>query len=292
MRTWWLAPRSATIRSSRTWAMMLRAVFAWQTNRTVFTAGVGSPLLPRPLPEPDVAIDLRPFAGRTLAQLPAEVRARRQLEVGAEGLREQTRQLLGIQATIGFDPPHRLRLGEQRVAVSEGMEDLAVHPGGGVTGEVDDERRHVVGIALGADGLLARPLPGLLEHRPASGGGIDYAGGPARHDHVGRHAVLGERVRRGPRESDDARLGGGVVRLTGRPQRRHRGHVDDAAALLLAHDHGGGPAGVETPLQVDGYHRVPLRLRHVEEHAVAQDPRDVDEDVEPAPRLDGLIHHG
>src|SRR5262252_4058634 len=132
MRTWWLAPRSATIRSSRTWAMMLRAVFAWQTNRTVFTVGVGSPLLPGPLPEPDVAIDLRPFAGRTLAQLPAEVRARRQLQVGAEGLREQPLQLLGVEATVGLDPAYRLRLREQRVAISEGMEDLAVHAGGGV----------------------------------------------------------------------------------------------------------------------------------------------------------------
>ena len=37
---------------------------------------------------------------------------------------------------------------------------------------------------------------------------------------------------------------------------------------------------------------VPLRLRHGEEHPVAQDPRVVDDDVQPAEGVDGLAHDG
>ncbi len=44
-------------------------------------------------------------------------------------------------------------------------------------------------------------------------------------------------------------------------------------------------------LQVDFDHRVPLGLVHVEAHLVAQDARVVDEHVEPAELVDGLLHH-
>jgi len=44
-------------------------------------------------------------------------------------------------------------------------------------------------------------------------------------------------------------------------------------------------------LEVDLHDRVPLFLGHVEAHLVAEDPRVVDEDVEPAERLDRLVHH-
>ncbi len=47
----------------------------------------------------------------------------------------------------------------------------------------------------------------------------------------------------------------------------------------------------EVALQVDAQHRVPLVLLHVHEHAVAQDARVVDEDVQPAEAIDGLLDH-
>ena len=47
----------------------------------------------------------------------------------------------------------------------------------------------------------------------------------------------------------------------------------------------------EVALEVDGDHRVPLLLGHVHEHAVAEDPGVVDEDVEAPERVDRLLHH-
>ena len=44
-------------------------------------------------------------------------------------------------------------------------------------------------------------------------------------------------------------------------------------------------------LQVDVDDRVPLGLVHVEAHLVAEDARVVDEHVEAAERVDGLLHH-
>ena len=48
------------------------------------------------------------------------------------------------------------------------------------------------------------------------------------------------------------------------------------------------PRGREVPLQVDGDHRVPLLLRHVHDHPVAEDAGVVDEDVDPAEVVDRL----
>jgi hypothetical protein len=48
--------------------------------------------------------------------------------------------------------------------------------------------------------------------------------------------------------------------------------------------------GREVSLQVDGDHRVPLRLLHVHEHPVAQDSGVVHEDVETAERVDRVLH--
>src|SRR5215471_16209498 len=107
------------MRSSNTCAMMLRAVFAWQTNRTVFTASRTSALFPRPLPAATALAQIRPFRRRPLCQFPSEVGRRRHLQVRAERLREELRQLLGIEASIRLDSSHGLRLGEQRVAVAE-----------------------------------------------------------------------------------------------------------------------------------------------------------------------------
>jgi hypothetical protein len=69
-------------------------------------------------------------------------------------------------------------------------------------------------------------------------------------------------------------------------------HVDDPATLLLPHGHGGRPHGVVGALEVDGDDRVPLVLRHVEDHPVAEDACHVHEDVDASPALDHLLHHG
>src|SRR5262249_17203317 len=127
-----LAPCSATMRSSNTCAMMLRAVLAWQTKRTVFTTTATSALFPRPPPETAAPAQIRPLRRRTFSQLPSEVGRRRHLQIGAERLREELRQFLGIEPSIRLDPSDGLGLGEQRVAVPERMEDLAVDVGRGV----------------------------------------------------------------------------------------------------------------------------------------------------------------
>src|SRR5215831_15515050 len=146
----WMCPpesRSASARSSSTWAITLRAVFAWQMIRTVFTAALASALLPRPLPEPHAALEILPLAGRALVQLSPEVRARRPDEIGAEGLRDQLHQLGGGEAAVRVEPADGLRLGEDGVAVEERVERLAVDAGRGIAGEIDHERGDVVGVA-------------------------------------------------------------------------------------------------------------------------------------------------
>ena len=42
---------------------------------------------------------------------------------------------------------------------------------------------------------------------------------------------------------------------------------------------------------MDGDDRVPLGLGHVEDHAIAQDARDVDQDVDATELADGLLDH-
>ena len=56
--------------------------------------------------------------------------------------------------------------------------------------------------------------------------------------------------------------------------------------------HGRGARAIERAVEVHGEHGLPLFLRHVEDHPVAQDARDVDEDVDLAPELHDLIDHG
>ncbi len=63
----------------------------------------------------------------------------------------------------------------------------------------------------------------------------------------------------------------------------------DAGLRLLAPVGGGPPGRDEVALQVDGDDVVPLLLRHVHQHPVAQDAGVVHEDVEIAERLDGRI---
>src|SRR5215510_13975346 len=176
------ASRSASIFSSRTWAIALRQVLAWQTRRTLFTA---SPVLPGPLPEARAVAQILPLALGALVERPPEVGSRRFVNARAEGLGQELDELHGLEPAVGVDPADRLRLGEERVAVAEGVEDLSVDVRRGVAREEDTERRHVVRVALCADGLLARPLARLLEDLLAPGRRVDHAGSAARHDGVG-----------------------------------------------------------------------------------------------------------
>src|SRR5262249_8676308 len=173
MRMPWSTPRSASIRSSRTCAITLRAVLAWQTMRTVATGTTASALLSRPLPEPHAAAQVRPLARRPLVQRAAELHRRRHLQIRAERLGEHVDELVGSEPPASVDAAQRMRLGQERVAVAEGVEGLAVDTRCGVAGQVHDERGHVVGIALRPLGLLARPLSRLLEHGPPARRRID-----------------------------------------------------------------------------------------------------------------------
>src|SRR5438034_5592020 len=161
-----------------------------------------------------------PFSGGTLLEGLAEERARRRLEASAERRWKERRHLVRRETPVGLEPAHRLRLREQRVAVTEGVEHLPVDVPGAVTRQVDDEGRDVVGVALGPGGQLARPLAGLGEDLATARRGVDHASGAAREDRVRGHAVFRERVGGGPREAEDPGLRRRVVRLARRAERR------------------------------------------------------------------------
>ena len=157
------------------------------------------------------------------------------------------RVIAGRQRGRRLRVPRGLRVRQHRVAIAVRVEHLPVDVRRAGARQEDDQRRDVVGIALGAHRLLARPLAGLLEHLAATRRGVDHPCGAARHDGVAGHAVFRHGVGRRPREPDDAGLGRRVVRLAGRAQRGDRGHADDAAALGLAHVDGGGAGALSRP---------------------------------------------
>src|SRR5204862_2390139 len=148
--------------------------------------GPSSRLPPRRLPRAHALAELPPLAGRPLVEALAEERARRLLEAPPEGRGEERDELVRCQAAVGLEPADRLRLGEQRVAVAERVEDLAVDVAGGVAREVDDEGRDVVGVALRPGRELARPLAGLLEDLAPPRRRVDHARRAAREDRVRR----------------------------------------------------------------------------------------------------------
>ena len=162
------------------------------------------------------------------------------------------------------------------------------HPPGDVgglgAGQPADDRGDV-----GRRHLLLGLLVGLT-HAQALG----HAGQGGGGDGVDGDAVAAELHGRDDREAGDAGLGRAVVGLAHvAVDARRRRRVDDAGVVGLAGlgalppVRGGVPARREGALQVDLDDGVPLRLAHVGEHAVAEDPGVVDEDVETAEGVHG-----
>ena len=90
----------------------------------------------------------------------------------------------------------------------------------------------------------------------------------------------------------DAELGRGVVRLPEvADEPRGRRHVDEAAGTLRPEPGRCGPRGVEAPLEVHADDRVPVVLGHLVEDGIAENPRVVDDDVDPPEALDRLLDH-
>ena len=138
-----------------------------------------------------------------------------------------------------------------------------------------------VGRHLGVDLGLGQELPGHVGHDQGRGDGVDLDAvlGPLRRERAGElvHAALAGGV-------------GGAAHAGGHPA-AHRGHVDDAAVLLRDHDPADGLASQERAEDVDA--QDPLEL--LGGHLLGVEPRvgagHVDEDVDLAELLHGLLGH-
>ena len=160
--------------------------------------------------------------------------------------------------------PRRL---EDGVAVTGASEHLPVDVGGGLRGQIGDQRRVEGGILIG--------------WRLALGQALGHAGGACRGHGVDRDAVLTQLD--GPNEGHphDGGLGRSVVALTEvAPQAGRGGDVHDAAVAGLLHQRGGVTAGVEGSLLVHGHHGVVVGFVHLHQGAVPYDPGVVDQDVD------------
>src|SRR5207302_4059688 len=115
--------------------------------------------LERRLPE-TVAVGVGPLGLGPLVETGAEANGRRGLEIGPERPRKHAGQLLGVPAPLRADRSDRVRLLQQRVAVAVRVEHLTVYPGRSVAGQVHNQWRHVVRVALGPPGQFARPFAG------------------------------------------------------------------------------------------------------------------------------------
>ena len=141
------------------------------------------------------------------------------------------------------------------------------------------------GVARGQPGLAGAAL-GLGQFL-----GQGQPGTGSRTDRVGGHAVATQIAGQRAGQADDALLGGGVVGLAHVAQPGLGRCVHDPTRALLAEDLGGELGHREVTLEVDVDDDVPLVLGHVEDHPVAQDAGVVDQDVEPAERVERLLDH-
>jgi hypothetical protein len=154
---------------------------------------------------------------------------------------------------------------------------------------------------VGAQGNDDRRAVGRIDRIEAVFGrrahyGLRHPGARVGCEHICRHAVTPELLRYAEREADDARLRGAVVDMAdvAEETRPTRGG-DDAGVELFSCRRSLVPVGRRMPgrsevsLEMHVYHRVPVMLLGVHEHAVAEVARVVDEDVETAERLDRLV---
>ncbi len=164
-----------------------------------------------------------------------------------------------------------------------GVENLGCDPGRRFRRKPHADRGDVLRPAL-ADLLLLHRLAARLAQRDG------HAGERAGRDGVHGAAVLGELQGQHPGEPRDARLGRAVVGLTEvAVQAGHAREIEDSAtgAVVLPNVAREGAGAAVVTFQVHGQHGVPVRLLHLEDGAVAQDARVVDQDVHGAERVQG-----
>ena len=133
---------------------------------------------------------------------------------------------VAAQDAIGHD----MRIA--RDPVTRRAEALAVDRSGLVAREIHQHRRDVGRVHRRAGRLLARRT---RTRQAAFRDGVGHARRGARHNCIHRDAVLLQAVRRAVGQPKDSGLGGSIVRLARRAERRVRREVDDAAVLALAH---------------------------------------------------------
>ena len=91
-------------------------------------------------------------------------------------------------------------------------------------------------------------------------------------------------------QADDTGFDSGIVHLTGgAADAPHGGHIHDAACLLADHVGQGCPAAVKDAREVHAHHGVPVLIGDVGKELLLGNTGVVDEDIQGAELLDGLL---
>src|SRR5580704_15885966 len=228
-------------------------------------------------------------AGRRAGLEEAELR-----HAGVDALEELTLgldQFLRGPGRVAGHLAHRLEGAHGVDVAAEDHEDLSVdvsRVGGGQEGDQVGDVLGVPGVETPVVVLLGQAAEQVLGHAGPGAGG----------DGVGRDAVAPQLTGQYPGQGGDAGFGRTVVGLTGvAVEARLRGGVDDPTSDVLsglglvAPVYGGMVRRREVALEVHADDIVPVGLLHVEGHLVPQDPGVVDQDVEAAKGVDGLVDH-
>ena len=188
---------------------------------------------------------------------------------------------------IGTVPPSTLHAApvtyaarsEQRKVITEATSSgSARRPSGRPAG---DGGEHLVARLAGARSLLVGKAAGV---EPRAGRGR------AGRDGVAADAVPRVGVGDEPREREHGRLPDRVLGHGGRrPLARGGGHVHDRASAPLLHQRRGGPDGAHVAHHVQVPHRVPVLVRELVEADLARDAHVVDEHVDAAEGVRGVL---